>query len=218
MLKVIVKNKETGIQKCIDIPKERENDTDIKALKVGMTVYHLEKMGMQPELVEVVKIVDDRPLAKTLPGEFTWNPFSFAGGAMGRASAIEKFAKKAQQARERARVTEEYQKKPYFNVKLDPIKGSSDHQENLEKIKFPCWCVYRYPLGGKDEIGMLITGLKALTIDIEYQLIDMMKQVPGKGTCNTIFRDTNLKALMEKCNIEIIKGESQLWKMGKFNV
>ena len=220
LLKIIVKNKETGIQKCVNIPKERENDDDIKCLKVGMVVLHRKDISIIPEIVEVVKIVGDRPKGAVFSEydssvyPLTWNPCSYARRA-GRVTYTKEYLDACRQIREEIKTRDGYQKKPYFNVRLDPIKGSSDHQENLEKIKFPCWCVFRYPSFGKDKIGMLVTGMPQWTL--EYQLIDMTEQVSVNDVC-TMFRDTDLKALMDKRNIEIIKGESQLWKIGKFNI
>ena len=221
LLKIIVKNKETGYQKCIDIPKERENGTDIKCLKVGMTVYYLEKMGMQPELVEIVKIVDDRPkgavFSEYVP-PLTWNPWRFAGRRAGRATGMKGFIEDVVKKREEIKERSEYQKKPYFNVRLDPIKGRNDGIENLKKMKFPCWIVYKMGKDFKHKIAMLVTGCPGLTSAVEYQLIDMMEQVPIGEVC-TMWRDTDLGKLMERLySWEVVKGESQLWKIGKFNI
>lgn len=226
LLKIIVKNKETGEQKCINIPKERENDSDVKALKVGMTVNYLEKVGYFPELVEVVKIVDDRPKAKGTVFDYImpihWHNMGDVRSMYPRRAGrnfSQKFwddiKKMREERKELEEAKKEYQERPYFNVKLDPIKGQSDGKENLEKMKFPCWCVYKYREDGKHRIGMLVTGFPKSTL--EYQLIDMMETVDAKNCC-TLYRDTSLEKLMKKCHIEIVKGEAQLWKVGQFDI
>lgn len=220
LLKIIVKNKETGEQRCVDIPKEREQDSDIVNLKVGMTVYYQAKMGCRPELVEIVKIIDTtqgvvfRQYDGGLAPYPNWNPWTYARRA-GRATFTREYLDKLREQNEERQDRKEYRKKPYFLVRLDTMRGTDVGEENLEKIKFPCWVTYRYTELGKDRIGMLVTGSPGT--GLEYQLIDMMKQVPVGDVC-TEFRDTDLKALMDKCNIKVIKGESQLYKIGRFNV
>lgn len=226
LLKIIVKDRETGHQKCIDIPKERENDNDIKNLKAGMIVVYQEEVGMKPEVVKIVKIVDDRP---TTPPPY-WTPYprqkglgylqarclvNYPRGA-GKVTFSKKFLEERIKQNEEIEARKEYRDKPYFLVRLDPVKGQPDGKENLDKIKFPCWVVYKYFVTGKHRIGMLVTGSPGT--GFEYQLIDMMEQVPVNEVC-TVFRGKDLKKLLDKFySVEVVKGESQLWKVGKFDV
>ena len=95
------------------------------------------------------------------------------------------------------------------------MKGKTDHKENLEKMKFPCWVTYRTACGRKKHLGQLVTGYPKDTV--EYQLIKMEKQV-CVGQCCTVWRDTDLAKLMTDFEIEVIKGETQCWKIGKFYI
>lgn len=234
LLKIIIKNRVTGKQKCVNIPKENENHISVKNLRVGMVVYYCEFPGTKPEFVEIVKIVNDKPLGHTLRGMPPyWTPYPWQKGlghlqaqsivypkGAGRATFAKQYPRTIEKIREYAegrKALKGYKDKPYFSVRLDPIKGQPDGKENLEKIKFPCWVVYRGLENGKDKIGMLVTGMPGVE-PMEYQLIDMMEQVPVDEVC-TIFRDKDLKKLLSRFySVEVIKGESQCWKVGRFNV
>ena len=218
LLKIIVKNIETGKQKCIDIDKDKEIDPVIGKLKVGMKVYYLEKMGKPFEFVEVVKIVGKKP-EPFIPPPFPWqyDPFMYWNSRRAmKTTFTTKFWEDIKEMREAKKAKEEYEKKPYFNVKLDIMKGKADHKENLEKMKFPCWVTYGWAdCSKKRHLGQLVTGYPKDRV--EYQLICMEKQV-GVGDCCTVWREYDLEKLMKNYDIEVIKGETQCWKIGKFNV
>jgi len=233
VLKIIIKYKDTGIQECVDISEERENDSDIKKLKVGMEVNYVRKKDLSIHPVEIVKIVNSRPLAKTLPGNWTPYPWQEGLGYLqaqclnyprraGRATLAKKFLKDLVEQNEEREERKKYREKPYFLVRLDPIKGTDDGEENLEKMKFPCWVTFSYGTNGKEYIGQLITGYPArdpssFERTFEYQLVDMMEQVPVGEAC-TVNRNTDLKELMKRFHIKVIKGQTQCWKIGGFNV
>jgi len=67
----------------------------------------------------------------------------------------------------------------------------------------------------RDHLGQLVTGFP--NTDLEYQLIDLGRQVPVDECC-TVDRNVDLKELMDRWHIEIVKGEAQLQKVGKVNV
>ena len=219
LLKIIVKNKETGKKECINIPKEMQNNLTIKALKPGM---YLGKGGC--EYVEIAKIVDNRPKARevVLPLPFNpyhgiplrFNPWSYwgSGRCAEKSTSMKEYIKNAIEIREERK---KYQERPYFNVKLDPIKGRSDGKENLEKMKFPCWCIWRCSTLDKHHIGMLVTGFP--NNKLEYQLIDVGHQSEINACCS-VDRNVSLEKLITRWNVEVIKGESQLWKVGNVNV
>jgi len=81
MLKIIMKDKETGIQECFDVPKERQNDSIIKGLKPGMVVGFKSDFSTRAQVVEIVKIVK---IVKIVPkpkgvvfSEYAKMPFDF---------------------------------------------------------------------------------------------------------------------------------------------
>ena len=81
MLKIIMKDKETGIQECFDVPKERQNDSIIKGLKPGMVVGFKSDFSTRAQVVEIVKIVK---IVKIVPkpkgvvfSEYAKIPFDF---------------------------------------------------------------------------------------------------------------------------------------------
>ncbi|PKP62220.1 hypothetical protein CVT91_00080 [Candidatus Atribacteria bacterium HGW-Atribacteria-1] len=215
MLKIFIKNKETGKQRCIDIPKERWENLNIKTLKEGKILYYQAYWWEAPELVEIVKIIDTRPKSK--PWWFTLPWYAQMYQPLSINSTFERIMKdldlsfpapNPEGSKERAK----YNERPYFNARLDLIKGESDGKENFEKMKFPCLVVYKDCNG--NHLGMIVTGFPKVMGKLEYQLINIERQEPQTSCC-TIFRRNSLEELMKICPFEVIKGEIQLWKVGK---
>ena len=78
MLKIIMKDKETGVQECFDVPKERQNDSIIKGLKPGMVVGFKSDFSTRAQVVEIVKIVKIVPKPKGVVfSEYAKTPFDF---------------------------------------------------------------------------------------------------------------------------------------------
>jgi len=141
--------------------------------------------------------------------------FSTPRGAM-KTTLTKKYLDDCRQIRLEHKEVEKYNKKPYFLARLDTIKGRPDGKENLEKMMFPCYVIFRMSESGEDKLGQLVTGFPSPHNFIEYQLIDLSKQVE-KYNCCTINRDKDLGKLMSKYYIEVIKGEAKMYKVGKFN-
>lgn len=99
---------------------------------------------------------------------------------------------------------QELRNRPYFKIIVTKVKGKPRGKENLTKIKFPCYCNYtnyddkRY----KGEIHRRYGW---------YMLFNIDKQLPLPKS-NAIGDDNKLKRLIDKYNIEILKGELKLWR------
>jgi len=230
MLKVIVKNIITGKKHCMDMPLTVAET--YKNLKVGQTVQYYDGKDATWEACKIEKLVDGRPKEviynpypytalyaqrdKADPLYYAWNPFWF-GRRAGRATLSKAPLEWMKQRHKESKEKKEYQKKPYFLARLDTIEGNPDGKENLEKMMFPCYVIFRMDKEGKDKVGQLVTGNPPPHIQTEYQLIDMSYQVDVNSCC-TIGRSHDLKWLMDKYFIEVVKGEAQLQKVGKVNV
>jgi hypothetical protein len=118
---------------------------------------------------------------------------------------------------------------PYFSVKVVEIKKAEREKlycpvcnselkrekpldnfvngENLDKIKFPCFCSFMF--AKKDHIGMLIKTSTYPDSINEYQLIGMECQGD-----NCIFSNKyeSLRALIETWDIHILKGQIKIIK------
>lgn len=94
----------------------------------------------------------------------------------------------------------ELHKRPYFKTTVEEVKGKPRGEENLDKIKFPCWCSYKCN-------GFVWVG--ALDRDFKYYYLNSMN---AQKDFNTVDKKTILKDLMDRYDIEILKGELKLWK------
>lgn len=97
----------------------------------------------------------------------------------------------------------EFHKRPYFNVVVEEVKGKPLGKENLEKIKFPCYCSYE--CNGSEWVG-------TLDRDFEYYYLNSMNT---QKDFNTVDKRAILRDLMDRYKIEILKGELRLWKVAK---
>ena len=82
-------------------------------------------------------------------------------------------------------------------------KGNWVNGENLDKIKFPCFCSYEYM--HKKYLGMLNKGWTNEKGYL-YELHNINKQADDEGI-NREFNDDSLKELIENHNIHILKGK-----------
>ena len=232
--KIIFKNVETGWYH--HYPVTKENESEARKLRVGQMVKFIPKHGMFSELCRVEKIIFKKPELKgtspkgvvfsefaNMPEDYLPYSYPFTPGSLwhyprkaGKNTAtcaptppwyLGRFLK--------SKEIEEYDKKPYFLARLDTIKGKPDGKENLDKMMFPCYVIFRAYSKNNDALGQLVTGYP--NGKLEYQLINLSRQVPSNQCC-TVDRNTDLKVLMKRWSIEVIKGETQMWKVGGFNV
>ena len=88
---------------------------------------------------------------------------------------------------------------------IKPKKGWWVNGENLGKIKFPCFCSYRYFISGKKgdkSNGML------MKLGNNYYIANIGSQ----GDWTPHFVSYDLKFLIENFNIHILKGKIILWE------
>lgn len=95
---------------------------------------------------------------------------------------------------------QELRSRPYFKTIITRVKGKSSRGENLERIKFPCWCIYK--IRGIENIGQL---------NKVHQCYNLY-YVGEQGEENFIDGAYTLKGLMDNYDIEILKGELHLWR------
>ena len=96
--------------------------------------------------------------------------------------------------------------RPYFRTMVDIVRGKPLGKENLEKIKFPCYCEYRTNYGKfLGEINSSFT----MGCGQEYILSCIERQ----GCTSIVERSKSFKEMMEAYDIEILKGELKLWKV-----
>jgi len=197
--KILLKNVNTGW--FYHYPVNKENESEARKLRVGKLVQYHHKNGLDWELCRVEKIIFKKPELKVKGTVFS----EFAHVYPYICSLIED------------KKIKEYNEKPYFLARLDTIKGKPDGKENLEKMMFPCYVIWRENDNGQDKLGLLVTGFPPPRQGTEYQLIDIQNQV-AVDRCCTVNRNTNLKELMKRWHIEVVKGFAQLYKIGRVNV
>jgi len=267
MLKVIVKNIETGKHHCIDMPLAQAET--YKNLKVGTTVQYYDGKGMDFETCKVEKLIDTDKYAQSdmanalnygwvsqkgkpprpgcAPKETVFSEFANTPGKVfsmpmpnpwqkyfydniitprnamktlwlyPRKAGKNTMADYVADAQKITKEKKEYQERPYFLARLDTIRGKPEGKENLEKMMFPCYVIWKGNDEDQDKLGQLITGFPSTKIGTQYQLINLTRQV-SVGQCCTVDRSVDLKELMDKWFIEVIKGETQMWKIGGVNV
>jgi len=211
VIKIILKNVETGKHHCYEIEEGKERG--LESLKVGHIVQYYDGKSSDWETCKIEKIIDNRPglsPSAVVYSEFAslpygWNPWYCARGA-GKNTVFNIWNDKE---------IKEYNKRPYFLARLDTIKGKPEGKENLKEIMFPCYVMWKYSEFDKDHLGQLVTGFP--NSHLEYQLIDLSRQVPANECCS-IDRNEDLEYLMDRWFIEVIKGETQMWKIGQVSV
>lgn len=108
-------------------------------------------------------------------------------------------------------------KRPYFVTKVDIVKGEPEGKENLNKIKFPCYCSFNANNGisGDPSKSYKVHGIgrvdKTFTEgQIQYLLSWADHQ---QEDLSVICSTPSLKRLFEIYDIEVLKGELRLWKV-----
>jgi len=96
-------------------------------------------------------------------------------------------------------------------------KDSWVNDENLDKIKFPCFCSFDNQ--GKKCYGKIDKGyIREVDKDV-YQISDITKQVDGSFTTgqmySVIYTADTLKDLIHYHNVHILKGKIIIWEEEK---
>jgi len=89
-----------------------------------------------------------------------------------------------------------------------PKKGNWVNGENIDKIKFPCFCSYQY--FGKTRYAILSRGAEVLESPTKYpySLIDINEQ----GYISESFEEYDLKEMILNHDIHILKGKIIIWE------
>ena len=82
-------------------------------------------------------------------------------------------------------------------------KGNWVNGENLDKIKFPCFCTHKDKKYNYTGLGIIIKGIND-KIEENYKLIDIGKQ---HTRLNEVATNKSLKELIDIWNIHILKGK-----------
>lgn len=120
----------------------------------------------------------------------------------------EEIKKEKEKKSQEKKALSEFRKRPYFKTIVEEVKGKPRGEENLEKIKFPCYCTHNAKTDGYSGYGMIITSL-GITVNEEYTLVDIGKQ---RNKLTTVASNDSLERLIEIWDIEILKGELKLYK------
>ena len=101
---------------------------------------------------------------------------------------------------------------PYCNSKLEAEKpkGNIVNGENLDKIKFPCFCSYYSNYHRKRRRGQIVLGYRS---SFFYQLQQIEKQEANTGA-GIIEVEYSLKRLIENYDIHILKGKIIIYEEG----
>lgn len=102
----------------------------------------------------------------------------------------------------------EFHKRPYVKVVTEEVKGKPEGEENSDKIKYPCWCLYK--IYGQSYTGQLNCDYRGDSY--VYKLYKVVDQTKG---ANLIESSTSIQYLLSEYKIEILKGELRLWKVVK---
>ena len=87
----------------------------------------------------------------------------------------------------------------YYKKHIKQRKGNWLNGENLDKIKFPCFCSWNIPLDKDREYGILVKGEGD-----KYNLYSIRGQ---HSYSRLVEANKNLKELIERWNIHILKGK-----------
>lgn len=101
----------------------------------------------------------------------------------------------------------ELRNRPYFKTIVTGVKGKP-RGENLEKIKFPCWCSY-FDCGDKRRYGEI--DLVFFNGNKRFRLRELRQSKLAEVIYCVYHRDS-LESLIEDYDIEILKGELHLWR------
>ena len=222
LLKIILENVETKTKACFDVPESSKNSYE--NLKIGDTVYYVGDTSLKPAICKIIKLVDPEAKKKLLNPFFGFpmgfRPYKWQLPLMPRGAGrntamfgVTKMKDIIKDAEAKKKAMADFTDRKYFNVRLDFVKGRLGFSESYDKIQFPCWCLFKTM--DEYKIGMLVTGFPRG--EYEYQLLNMTRQENTK-TCTTVKRSKSLEELMESYKIEIIKGETQCWKVGSKRV
>ena len=220
LMKIIMKKVVGGKGKQFNITTENEDRYKgfMTDLKPGARVGYVDRCEMTEYVV--FKIIDYRknlPIGKMghaifhTPYQVPFQPIKAMIPQLWTATVMSEMRKDFDLRNEKE--IEKNKKRAYWKTIVDVIPGKEDIRENPNAVKFPCHVSYR--MGTVRHIGMLITGYSG---QLEYHLIMSQEQTKLAGGCCTLKRDTNLDKLMRDYDIEILKGETRVWKVGKFNV
>ena len=88
----------------------------------------------------------------------------------------------------------------------DHTEGDWVNGENLDKIKFPCFCRWDYGKGSKKYLGMINCTYHK---DSCWQIIGIEEQKTEENVCRQA--DT-LKELIEQHNVKILKGKITIFE------
>lgn len=92
----------------------------------------------------------------------------------------------------------------------DHNKGNFVNGENLDKIKFPCWCSYRFTKDGEDYLGLLMEEKFANSVPT-YEVINIQGQRKVNcGIPRPVF--TSLRDLIKEYQVKILKGKVVLFE------
>ena len=103
-------------------------------------------------------------------------------------------------------------KKKIKELKKQPKKGNWVNGENLDEIKFPVPCKYKY--FGKTRYAILSKGVEfksTIPTKYPYSLID----IDGQDYISEAFEEYDLKEMIEKHDIHILKGKIILFEEEK---
>jgi hypothetical protein len=112
-----------------------------------------------------------------------------------------------------------FEDRPYFETELIKCKkkGNRVLNENLDKIKFPFGCTFEKPIFDDLNNPRLVTRIGEVfwstndysTNNVSYDLYDITKQT---NINNFIDSFNDLKSLIKKYNINIVKGKLLLFQ------
>lgn len=220
---LIIKNVETGKHYKIEGSKVFKE-------KVGNKIYYVTAEGIH--FCKIVKIIDRVKKAKgvvfsefanwELPDPNTINKIleslkqtpgavmEFKSTRVGKNyiyRLYEEIKKEKEKERKEKEELSRLHKRLYFITRVDIVKGKPLGKENLDEIKFPCFCTFKSGDEGPEHYGQLNKGFDGKCELYELHCIDV--QTLGYSRVD---EDHSLKALMDEWKIEIVKGEIQLWK------
>jgi len=211
IMKVILKGKLDGKGKQFNITTENEGryKSFLDEVKVGASVMCFHRCKLT-EYYIFKKIDYRKNTPKGKEGRAVFNISSYLPELW--SGSIMKKMKELSDEMDNKKEQRKNRKRAYWKTTVDVIPGEEEIKENPEKMKFPCHITYSYY--GKRKVGMLITGFPNSVV--EYQLVKTQEQSDLDGVC-TIRRSTDLKELMDMYDIEVVKGETKVWKVGKFS-
>ena len=92
--------------------------------------------------------------------------------------------------------------RPYFETKV--VKFSRVNGENLDKIKFPCFCSYKQPMTDFNKHLGIIEYIAIYGEKARYILLNIEGQ---RKSCKLVPIFEDLKSLIEAYEVHILKGK-----------